>query len=348
MVDSLITASGLLNTNPDILKKLNTSLESAFPGLKHHISAVIKGTNVYYPDASQLADNNDKAITIRSQLNPADLYTISFINLGQFILYKLTISIMLSLIYIGVCISSLLLLINNIKKNKKLMVQKDNFTNNMAHELKTPIATLHAAAEALSTYNFIDDKVLAREYIEIMKGDLKRLENMAESILLNSKVNNGKIKLLPEPIEVRKIIDTIITSFVPRMVSENAIVEVNGGNNIYINGDTEHLKNVFINLLDNSLKYAADNVKVVFKIEKTDNVVSILISDNGIGIAAEHQLDIFIPYYRVSEGDRHSVKGFGLGLSYAKEIIRLHNGSIKLVASTPHSGSEFEIILPAL
>jgi signal transduction histidine kinase len=353
LVDSLVKKvidSIMAPENADILdRKLMDNLKSnlgyAFPKLKYGFTYVRKGVKISYPKVLPAA--NGEVIEIASQLNPSQNYKLKLFNLNGVILYEMRWYLVLSVIYLAVCISAVFMLLNSSKRSRKLMEMKDNFTNNMTHELKTPLATLYAATEALDTYNMIDDKVAAREYIHIMQADLKRLTGMTESILYNAKLSDGKIYLKKESVNLRELLADVVTKFKPSTNAVNAVINIEGvPESVYLFADAEHLLNVFSNLVDNSLKYSRGGAVIEFNAVEEKEAVIITVTDNGIGIAENYYKDIFKPYFRVSEGDKHTVKGYGLGLSYAREIISLHNGTLKLLKSELDKGTTFQITLP--
>jgi signal transduction histidine kinase len=328
------------------LEKFKAIMAKSYPDLNYGFIADQNGKKSFYPDVT-VADHLQGAIKINSQINPYNNYSLVFYNLEGVVIKKMLGPIGLSVLYLLVCISALVLLINSIKKSRRLMELKDNFTHNMTHELKTPLATLYAATEALDKYNVIDDKTAAREYIQIMQADLKRLTGMAESILYNAKLSDGKIQLRREKINLKAFLADTTSKFKPRIEAMGAEVQLDKvPDDLFINADAEHIGNVFCNLVDNSLKYSSGKAVLSFEASEAGGDVRILLSDNGIGIADRYQKEIFKPYFRVSEGDQHNVKGYGLGLSYAKEIVTLHNGCIRLYSSAPGLGTTFEIIVP--
>ncbi|KGO92837.1 sensor histidine kinase [Flavobacterium subsaxonicum] len=345
-MDSIMMPANMVFMDKNMLTEFKSDMVFAYPALKYGVKYVKDGKKISYPNPMP----KDKGYTIdmSSELNPSQHYSLILYNLDSVILKEMVWYIVLSILYLLVCVTSVVLLVNNIKKNRKLLEMKDNFTNNMTHELKTPLATLYAATEALDTYNMIDDKTAAREYIHIMQADLKRLTGMTESILYNAKLNDGKIYLQKESVNLRELLSNVALKFKPSTDALNAVIDTAGvPDDIYVNADAEHLLNVFSNLVDNSLKYSRGEAVIEFAAWQENNTVKITVTDNGIGIAENHHKDIFKPYFRVSEGDKHTVKGYGLGLSYAKEIITLHGGTLILLKSKIDNGAVFQITLPA-
>jgi len=333
-----------LNKSEDVYKSIKLPMSSAFPNLKFKVYDYEKDKVSFYPKNN--LEIHDKTQTIRSDRDSRQSYEIHFGNIAAIVLQKMTGSIILSIIYMILYISAIILLISNVNKSRKLMQQKDNFTNNMTHEFKTPMSTIYAAIEALNKYDILDDKEMTKEYLGLMKGDLDRLINMTDSILYNAKMSDGKIALQLKKIDLRDFVAGIVENLKPVLVKKNASVEINAIDpDIFITIDQEHFGNVFRNLIDNSIKYSEEDAKINITMTKQGNFARILFSDKGIGIPDKFKGEIFKSYFRVMEKDMYTVKGYGLGLSYVKEIIDLHKGKIQAM-KTAEKGTTFEILIP--
>ncbi|TRW23558.1 HAMP domain-containing histidine kinase [Flavobacterium zepuense] len=345
-LDSILSLKGSGKLDSVLYNKFKSRLSAAYPNLEYGLSYNIGDKKTSFPNP--MPNTADALIVVKtSQINPFNQFRLILFNLESVVFQNMVWDIVLSIVYLIVCISAVVLLINSTKKSRKLLEMKDNFTNNMTHEIKTPLATLYAATEALDKYDMLDDKVAAREYIHIMQADLKRLTEMAESILYNAKLSDGRINLKKENINIKQMLADIAGKFKPSTEALNAVINTDSiPDDMYIKADAEHLYNVFCNLVDNSLKYSEGNAQIYFSAREEGEKVKIWVEDNGVGIAEAHHKDIFKPYFRVSEGDVHTVKGYGLGLSYAYEIIALHKGVLKLLKSQPGKGTTFEITLP--
>jgi signal transduction histidine kinase len=295
----------------------------------------------------KIIDNEGKVLTSVSDMSSGVSASLVLENLNTVVLQKIWPYIALSFIYLLVCVSAVVLLINSIRKARRLMEQKVSFTNNMTHELKTPIATLFAATEALDKYNVLEDKKTAREYVQLMQADLKRLKNMADSILNNARLSDGKLQLHKENLNLYSILDEVVFNFRPRLEKLEAKITYGIPEGFFIKADEDHISRVFTNLIDNSLKYAIATPKINIAAVKDRSFIKITVTDNGIGIPYKYHKDIFRPYFRVFEGNRHTVKGYGLGLSYVKEVVRRHGGTIVLVKDDQLKGAAFEIIIPS-
>lgn len=347
-IDSLFTAALGVDVDKQLYDELKSNIALKHPNLKFGVKSVHNDKIISYPKSLKAAPAN-KALKLTSQLNPSQSYTMVLYNLNEVILNDMIWPMALSVLYLLVCSSAMILLINSINKSRSLMEMKDNFTNNITHEIKTPLSSLYAATEALDKFNMLDDKDAARTYVQLMQKDIRRLIGMAESILYNSKLTEGKVHLNLQPVLFKNLLINVVAGFKPRLDNESAIINMeNVPDDLFVTADEEHLANVFANLIDNSLKYTRGNASITIEAAPAGKMAVIVFKDNGMGIAVANHRDIFRPYFRVTEGDRHDVKGYGLGLSYAREIVELHKGNIKVVQSEEGKGTMFQIIIPAL
>jgi len=219
----------------------------------------------------------------------------------------------------------------SLKAQIKLGQLKDDFINNMSHELKTPIATVKVALEALNNYNAIDDKELSREYIGMMASEMNRLELMATRVLNTAQLEAGKIQLHKERTDLLALATEVVQNMQPRLAHHHASVQLEvTGTNFDVDADKLHLQGVLINLIDNSLKYATSAAHMVISLVEHNGAVQLSLADNGPGIPEEYRDRIFEKFFRVPTGNLHQTRGYGLGLSYAAQIMKQHNGSINV------------------
>ncbi len=233
-------------------------------------------------------------------------------------------------------------------KQKKLSELKNDFINNMTHELKTPISTISLASQMLSDDSIQIDKQKVNSVTRIISDESKRLEFQIEKVLQISLFEKGKIHFNFQEIAIHKIIETAVLNMQIKIKSKGgSIVTDLKAYEDLIKGDKLHLTNIFFNLIDNAAKYAHPKRLPEIKVssENVDSRIKIVISDNGIGISKEAQKKIFNKFYRVPTGNVHDVKGFGLGLSYVKRIVDEHAGQI-MVKSDLQAGTDFIIYFP--
>ena len=219
---------------------------------------------------------------------------------------------------------------------------KNEFIDNMTHELKTPISTISLACEALMDRDL--KTVGSREkYINIINDENKRLGGQVENVLSIAKTEKASYKLDLKKLCVHQIIKDSININKFKIQKRGGVIKDNLMADIsLIQGNYDHLLNVFNNLLDNSNKYSLENPIIKISSLNTKNFIEILISDQGIGIKKSNIDKIFDKFYREPQGNIHNVKGFGLGLSYVKNILHKHNASIS-VESVVNKGTIFKI-----
>ena len=234
-------------------------------------------------------------------------------------------------------------LLRIILQQKTVEELKEDFTHNITHELKTPIAVAYAANDAL--LNFPSDTPEKRkDYHLIVQEQLKQLGGLVEQILSMSRKQNKNFRLNYETIELRPMIENIMHR---QQLKSNSHVDIqlNMEKEISIRADRTHLSNMISNLTDNAEKYSEGKAEIYIKCQATETTCQIIVTDKGIGIPLDKQPYLFNKFYRVPTGNRHDVKGYGLGLYYVKTMAELHGGSIH-VESSPGIGSTFTLEIP--
>lgn len=251
-------------------------------------------------------------------------------------------TIVLTAMLIGIFVFTILIIL----RQKKLSIIKNDFINNMTHELKTPISTISLASQMLRD-NTVSNTPKTIEHISgIIYQESKRLTTQVEKVLQMAVFNEGKLKLKFKEVNLNTLINSVVLNFELRVKSKNGEVTSDlKADPAIIKGDDVHITNVLFNLLDNAVKYSKDNPKIVISTELIDEFLVLSVKDHGIGIQKEYVGQIFERFYRVPTGNVHDVKGFGLGLSYVKKIIDAHFGKIK-VESELNKGTKFMIYFP--
>lgn len=272
-------------------------------------------------------------------------YELKLGNTFPYLLKKITSPLLFSLFLIGLTVISLLFLYRNLLKQKKLAEIKNEFISNITHELKTPIATVGVAIEALRNFNAINDPERTKEYLDISQNELHRLSLLVDKVLKLSMFEKKEIELKPEPINMKHLVDEVVASMKLQVEKRNATVSISEKGDTGLQGDKLHLLSVVFNLLDNALKYGNGNIAVKFEIEGDETELKLSVSDNGIGIAPEYKDKVFEKFFRVPAGNTHNTKGYGLGLSYVAHVVEKHNGKI-IVESQPELGTKFIITIP--
>ena len=274
----------------------------------------------------------------------ADKYELTIEPLTGIVFREMSGVIAASLILFLMLAFSFWFLVHAMLKQKSLEEMKSDFTNNITHELKTPVAVAYAANDALLNFEAGNDPEKRREYLEISQSQLKKLEGMIEQILSMSMESRKTFELRKEDIPLKPLLQTLAEQH--RLSAEKPCsFHIEAEDDLIIHADRFHFGNVISNLIENAIKYSGDAVNIVIRAKTTSGGIEISVKDNGIGIAPDKQKHIFDKFYRVPTGDIHDVKGYGLGLYYAKTMVEKHGGTIS-VSSTLGKGSEFRIFIP--
>jgi two-component system phosphate regulon sensor histidine kinase PhoR len=233
---------------------------------------------------------------------------------------------------------------------KKLTELTSDFINNMTHELKTPIATISIAANAIQKESVKNNPEQLNYFSSVISEENKRMNTHVENILEAAQFDRNEVKLNRIPVHVHDSIQKTVDSFKLQLEERNGMIQLNlAADKDLINADSPLFSNLLNNLLDNAIKYAKVDVPPLVKIS-THNLkghIIIEIEDNGIGMSRETQGKIFEKFYRAHTGNIHNVKGFGLGLSYVKSLVDGHKGKISLESSLG-KGSRFKLEFPTI
>lgn len=252
------------------------------------------------------------------------------------------ISILLSFLLSLSIIASLLYLLRTIYKQKQLAEVKNDFINNITHEFKTPIATISTVLEAMKNFNVLDDKSKTENYISMADSQVNKLNVMVEKILETAILNQEELALTKTPIDISIMIDKLIDKY--KIINQDKTFSFNTMiDQTLLNLDEFHFQNALGNILDNATKYGGKLITV--ELTSTKNNIIISIKDNGNGIDKTQKDKVFEQFYRVSSGDVHTVKGFGIGLYYTKNIIEKHGGTIN-IAYDKDNNTLFKILMP--
>lgn len=236
----------------------------------------------------------------------------------------------------------LLYLVRTMFRQKTLEEMRRDFTHNITHELKTPISVAVTATDALRNFSADANPERRSRYLEIVEGQLTQLSTMVEHILSVS-VEGREYKYNPTNLHIQDIINGVVQG-VGMNVGKEPKIHIDCPSNITVLADEFHIKNLLATVIDNAVKYAEEPV-VNISVSNEDGNVTIDVEDNGCGIAKEHLSHIFEKFYRVPTGDVHTVRGYGLGLYYAKQVVQLHKGTISIKSSVG-KGTTVTIKLP--
>ena len=329
----------------------SNGLEMPFEfGVMLHTDALAYST----PGYAESADNPNR---IYSQIlfpnDPNGNYStlnVTFPTKGNFVFSSIKFmlpSFVFTFILMAVFIYTIILAF----RQKKLSEMKNDFINNMTHEFKTPISSISLAAQMLNDEAVTKSPVLLKQAATVITDESKRLRFQVEKVLQLSMFDRTKATMRQQEVDAEAVIDSVVNTYKLTVSKYGGTISANlGSEDPIVNVDEMHFTNVIFNLLDNAIKYRREGVApelVITTSNPDDSHITIVVEDNGIGIKREDLKRIFEKFYRVSTGNRHDVKGFGLGLAYVHKMITLFGGTIK-ADSEVGKGSKFIITLPLL
>lgn len=265
------------------------------------------------------------------------LYTIYFAPLQKHILQQMAGILATSSAILALMIFLIWYLLHWVGKLRSIEQMKDDFTHNMTHELKTPVAVAFSAADSMLRYYDQSDDARNKQFLKIILQRLSYLSGMIENILSMSMERFKTMKLNIESVAVKPIVEEV-AGMMELKANKPIDIDIDIPDNLSIHADPLHFGNIISNLIDNAIKYSGNSVNIAIKA----NADSMTIEDNGIGIDKENLPFIFDKFYRVTSGDRYEVGGYGLGLFYVKQIITLMGWDIE-ATSKPGQGTKFTI-----
>ena len=266
-----------------------------------------------------------------------------FPNKDIFLMKGSQINLFFSLIFIIIVIICFYYVVLKIFEQKKLSDIKNEFIDNMTHELKTPISTISLACEALMDADLNNSSKIKNKYIGIIDDENKRLSSQVERVLQIATLEKGNLKLDFKRLDIHWILSKAVDIIKFKIEKRKGIITQKlEARNSFINGNRVHLLNIINNLLDNSNKYSVENPDILVKTYNKNDSLFVEIADKGIGIKKGNFNKIFEKFFREPQGNVHNVKGFGLGLSYVKNMLEKHDASIQ-VTSNKNKGSVFLI-----
>ena len=327
--------------------------------LQSLLTGYLKGDNVNIPFTYEILTKKDVLDKVRSgqlknfyyvDLFPYDYVKkdyylgISFTSVQPVILENMGWLFLAS----GFCVFGLMFVfiitIVIIMRQQKLSVVKNDFINNMTHEFKTPIATISLATSAIAKERVLDDREQLLKFNAMIKSESDRMNKYVERILQQAKLDRRELHLSKTETDMNQLIQEAAGHFILQVQDAGGSLNCHlDAENFILDVDEIHMMNVICNLIDNSVKYASGPPVIDVYTKRAGDCVIVGVKDQGIGISKESQRKVFKRFYRVTTGNLHNVKGFGLGLSYVKSIVELHGGIVELT-SKKNKGTLVEII----
>ncbi len=341
LYDSLLTAS-LRNRGIDCPYRLLYLYHGnhADSSLAFTDTLSVFGTIGYTPSPKAVA------YSYSFDLNTHRYYSLSMEPVSMLVLRQMSGILVTSFIILMILSFSFWFLIHTILKQKTLEEMKSDFTNNITHELKTPIAVAYAANDALLNFNQAEEKEQRDKYLNICQEQLQRLSGLVEQILSMSMERRKTFRLHLEELSIQEILEPLIEQH--KLKAEKPVhisVDITP-KELSVLADRTHFSNILSNLIDNAIKYSPEVVEISIHgrtlCTGSNESIEISVTDRGIGISPEKQTHIFDKFYRVPTGNLHTVKGYGLGLFYVKTLTEQHGGSLS-VKSEVGKGSTFTV-----
>lgn len=298
-------------------------------------------------DKQKIIQSDLRVLLFPDQLiSGPDELAVYFPNRFGFILKTSSGMLILSIILIVVIIAVFQKTFRMLLSQRKLTQIKNDLINNITHEFKTPISSISLACEALNEPLLTGSAESVKRYSSIIKEENERLSMMVDTLLNSAALEKGKINFASEECDIHSLIHETVESFGDTVSSADGKFELQlNADSHSVAGDRFHLKNIFRNLVDNAVKYNNKSPVIIISTENSGNRIQISVNDNGIGIEKENIDKVFDTFFRVQSGNIQDIRGNGIGLSYAKQIVELLGGKIS-VASRPGEGSTFTITLP--
>jgi two-component system, OmpR family, phosphate regulon sensor histidine kinase PhoR len=351
--------AGLFLKSPEIEKRISAPMleeviRDVFKdnGIDLHFEYAVIRFNNEIAFGSGSYDPAEEAEYYRVQLFPEDVFananslSIYFPDKRNFMFKSLSYLAISSLLLTLAIVASFAITILVMFRQKRLSEIRNDFVSNMTHELKTPISTISLASQMLGDKSIPPEIKNTEQISKIIAEECRRLGSQVEKVLQTSVFDKGKLRLRLVEVDMHEVISGVMENFSIQVKSRNGKISAAlNAENCLVDVDQVHITNVLSNLLDNAIKYSNRNPEIRIETADKGEFFLISISDNGIGISKADQKRVFEKFYRVPTGNVHTVKGFGLGLSYVKMIIEEHHGFVEL-DSELYEGSTFKLYLP--
>ncbi|WP_316836740.1 HAMP domain-containing sensor histidine kinase [Pedobacter nutrimenti] len=311
--------------------------------------------NIYAQDSTKAFQSNvpagfKPAFTTRSYLyniQNINRYQLNLASVNAVVWYRMRYYLVSSILMVILTCAAFYFILKLLRSQNLYAAAKADFTSNMTHELKTPIATVLLAMESIKKYKLINHPETLQHYLDISQHEMQRLDLMVEKALNVSSGSEADQPLKLELYDVQSGLQQVINSMHLRLQNSDAKISFNLLEEpCFIYADPLHLTNIFYNLIDNAFKYSGKKLLLEVSCKYDSEKVILTFKDNGPGIDKIYHKKIFERFFRVpTQGDTHDIKGSGLELHYVKQIVEKHNGTIK-IKSEPGHGTSFIITFP--
>ncbi len=263
-----------------------------------------------------------------------------------FLVRKISPQILFALVLLIITTLAFRISYLSIRKQQRLLQLKNDLISNISHELKTPVATVKVALESLIDFDKVKDPEIVKEYLSMSVQELNRLDNLVGKVLNNSILEAKQDVFLYEETDLKQVVEEVIAMQKYSLQQASASIKFESSlPNAVAKLDKTHIQGVLLNLIDNSLKYGGEEVQITIKLSGDKSGFNLKVSDNGPGIPEEYASKVFDKFFRIPSNDRHNIKGYGLGLNYARLVVEQHQGKIHFT-NLENGGCEFSIYLP--
>lgn len=337
-----------------------------FRTLENEIRNEIRQNGIELPFFYEIVDKNNKPIYRQAQFEESEsnsVYTqalfpndpperstwlkVHFPSKNTYIFQEISFLVP-AVMFTFILLVTFIIMITITFRQKRLSEMKNDFMNNMTHELKTPVSTISLAAQMLKDGAIMKSPEVFKHISGVINDETERLSFQVEKVLQMSLFEKQKATLKFKELEMNDIVASVANTFQIKVEKFGGMIDIDlQAVDADVNADKMHITNVLFNLLDNAVKYRREDVplELMIRTKNVGNKLQLWVEDNGLGIKKEDAKKIFERFYRVSTGNRHDVKGFGLGLAYVKKIVEDHGGTIK-AESDIGKGTKFIITLP--
>ena len=283
---------------------------------------------IWYHDS--LYEKNAKRISFEASFSSPGM-VLEFTNYEPLLFKMIFPQVLFAFFLVLLSASAFIIAYRSLERQVMLNTLRNEFVSNVSHELKTPVATVKVALESLRNFDLKNDPAVSDEYLSMAALEMDRLDQLIEKILNQSLLESRRVIMHKQKGDLVKLAQAVINSLKPRIDSLSGRISLNAGpGEADILMDELYIRGVILTLLDNALKYGGDPPEIEVNISRGNGSVFLSVLDNGEGIEKKYHNKIFERFFRVPSHNRHNVKGYGLGLSFAAQVMQQHGGSIKV------------------
>jgi two-component system phosphate regulon sensor histidine kinase PhoR len=287
-------------------------------------------------------------LSLIDPLGPHVTLVAFFPGQDLYLVQQLGLHIAASLLFVAMIAASFVITLRTIGRQRRLTTMLTDFVNTMTHEFKTPISTIALASEAIARPDVAQKKTKIIQYNRVIAEETARMKKQVSRILEMAHLESDESDLSRMPVNLHELVLRASSSFALQVESKGGtLATALEAAECMVSGDAVHLEGVMHNLLDNAVKYSPGAPAITIRSGNTAGRITLMIADRGAGIPAEYQRLVFDKYFRVPQGNRHDVKGFGLGLSYVKLVVGAHGGDVSL-ESAEGKGTTVIVSLPVI